>query len=152
MLGNSSCSRPLALLADLDRAAKVLGTRFARLACFPMGRKHPQGAVMRSSRYSRLARALRERPRLARVSGRPRRASNASGLGPLDAAINRDTNDLLAASIELMRSRAYCVSKAASMPSLNCLMVLIVVLLMVVFLSGLIVWWVDGLVVCWIVW
>ena len=63
MLGNSSCPRPLALLADLDRAAKVLGTRFARLACFPMGRKHPQGAVMRLSRFSRLARALRERPR-----------------------------------------------------------------------------------------
>ena len=35
---------------------------------------------MRFSRFSRLARALRERPRLARVSGRPRRASNASGL------------------------------------------------------------------------
>ena len=86
MLGNSSCPRPLAVLADLDRAAKVLGTRFARLACFPMGRKHPQGAVMRFSRFSRLARALRERPRLARVSGRPRRASNASGLDPLDAA------------------------------------------------------------------
>ena len=58
MLGNSSCPRPLALLADLDRAAKV----------------------PRFSRFSRLARALRERPRLARVSGRPRRASNASGL------------------------------------------------------------------------
>ena len=86
MLGNSSCPRPLALLADLDRAAKALGTRFARLACFPMGRKHPQGAVMRLSRLSRLARALRERPRIARVSGRPRRASNASGLDPLTRA------------------------------------------------------------------
>ena len=58
MLGNSSCPRPLAVLADLDRAAKV----------------------PRYSRYSRLARALRERPRLARASGRPRRASKASGL------------------------------------------------------------------------
>ena len=60
MLGNSSCPRPLAVLADLDRAAKA----------------------PRLSRFSRLARALRERPRIARVSGRPRRASNASGLGP----------------------------------------------------------------------
>ena len=59
---------------------------------------------MRSSRYSRLARALRERPRLARVSGRPRRASNASGLDTLDAAINRDANNLMTASLELFRN------------------------------------------------
>ena len=86
MLGNSSYSRPLAVLADLDRAAKV----------------------PRASRFSRLARALRERPRLARVSGRPRRASNASGLDTLDAVIGRaprntQPNNLMTASIELMR-------------------------------------------------
>ena len=74
MLGNSSCPRPLAVLADLDRAAKV----------------------PRYSRYSRLARALRERPRLARVSGRPRRASNASGLELLV-----DTNAPVTAQIQL---------------------------------------------------
>ena len=80
MRGNSRGARPLASLAVLDRAAKVLGTRFARLGRFPTGRGHPQGAVMRSSRFSRLARALRERSRLASARTRSSVASKASGL------------------------------------------------------------------------
>ena len=74
MLGNSRSTRPLALLADLDRAALLLGTRFARLGRFPTGRGHPQGAVMRCSRCSRYSRIapVKARPRIARVSGRSR--------------------------------------------------------------------------------
>ena len=58
MLGNSRGARPLALLAVLDRAAKL----------------------PRCSRSSRLARALRERSRLASARTRSSVASEASGL------------------------------------------------------------------------
>ena len=58
MLGSSREARPLASLAVLDRAA----------------------LLPRSSRFSRLARALRERTRLASARTRSSGASNASGL------------------------------------------------------------------------
>ena len=61
MLGNSRGARPLALLAVLDRAAEL----------------------PRLSRFSRLARALRERTRLASARTRSSVASEASGLESL---------------------------------------------------------------------
>ena len=79
MLGNSRGARPLAVLAVLDRAARLLGTRFARLGRFPTGRGHPQGAVMRLSRFSRIAPA-KARSSVASARTRSSGASEASGL------------------------------------------------------------------------
>ena len=79
MLGNSRGARPLAMLAVLDRAARLLGTRFAQLGRFPMGRGHPQGAVTRLSRFSRIAPA-KVRSSVASARTRSSGASEASGL------------------------------------------------------------------------
>ena len=74
MLGNSRGARPLALLAVLDRAAEL----------------------PRLSRFSRIARALRERTRLASARTRSSVASEASGL-----SFPEDTNAPVTAQVTL---------------------------------------------------
>ncbi len=93
MLGNSRGARPLAVLAVLDRAARLLGTRFARLGRFPTGRGHPQGAVMRLSRFSRIAPA-KARSSVASARTRSSGASEASGLESLAVTATIGTKTL----------------------------------------------------------